>query len=316
MSSVRGLDYKGIPIWKRASQKKLRELPWEPCEWQKQMRQGQPLSDVLIIDGHAHLGEYANFFMNKPDAASMVEVMDRVGMQAAVVSANAAISSNVEFGNQMVLDAVRAFPGRILGYVVANPHEAEDMEITLNRYLDEPGMVGIKLHPELHDDYPMIGPRYEPMWKVAVERHVPVLFHTYFGGDTLEDIAHLAEKYPGVSLLVGHELQDKNLDAMAELANSFPNIYVDLSVPEIYGVTEFFYESLDDIHKLIFGTDFPWGNCHFRVGAVVYARIPEDVKRMVLGENMAKLLGITLDDLIKPQIQSHPSSIYGQNNIV
>ena len=293
MSSVRGLDYKGIPIWKRASQQKLRELPWEPCEWQKQMRQGQPLSDILIIDGHAHLGEYANFFMNKPDAASMVEVMDRIGMQAAVVSANAAISSNTEFGNRMVLDAVRAFPGRFLGYVVANPYEAEDMEATLNHYLDEPGMVAIKLHPELHDDYPMIGPRYEPMWQVAAERHVPVLFHTYFGGDTLEDIARLAEKYPEVPLLVGHELQDKNLEAMAELANSFPNIYVDLSVPEIYCVTEFFYEALDDIRKLIFGTDFPWGNCHFRVGAVVYARIPADAKRKVLGENMAELLGIT-----------------------
>jgi hypothetical protein len=181
------------------------------------------------------------------------------------------------------------------------------MEVTLNRYLDEPGMAAIKLHPELHDDYPMIGPRYEPMWKVAAERKVPVLFHTYFGGDTLEDIARLAEKYPQTPLLVGHELQDKNLEAMAELANCFPNIYVDLSVPEIYGVTEFFYEALDDIRKLIFGTDFPWGNCHFRVAAVIYARIPEDVKRKVMGENMAELLGISLDGLVKQSKLSLPA---------
>jgi predicted TIM-barrel fold metal-dependent hydrolase len=307
MSSVRGLDYKGVPIWQRASQKRLRELPWRPCKWQEQLRRGETLRDITIIDGHAHLGEYANFFMNRPDAATMVAVMDRIGMQAAVVSANAAISSNTDFGNQMVLKAVRAFPGRFLGYVVANPYEAEEMETTLNRYLDAPGMVAIKLHPELHDDYPMIGPRYEPMWKVAAERKVPVLFHTYFGGDTLEDIARLAEKYPQTPLLVGHELQDKNLEAMAELANSFPNIYVDLSVPEIYGVTEFFYEALDDIRKLIFGTDFPWGNCHFRVGAVIYARIPEEAKRKVLGENMAELLGISLDDLVNQSKRSLPA---------
>jgi predicted TIM-barrel fold metal-dependent hydrolase len=229
----------------------------------------------------------------------MVEVMDRIGMQAAVVSANAAISSNTEFGNQMVLRAVRDFPGRFLGYVVANPYEAETMEADLNRYLDEPGMLAIKLHPELHDDYPMLAPRYEPMWKVATERQVPVLFHTYFGGDTLEDIARLAEKYPRVPLLVGHQLQDKNMEAMAELANTYPNIYVDLSVPEIYGVVEFFYKALDDIGKLLFGTDFPWGNCHFRVGAVVYARIPEDAKRKVLGENMANVLGISTQWLVE-----------------
>ena len=184
------------------------------------------------------------------------------------------------------------------------------LDAAMNRYLDEPGMVAIKLHPELHDDYPLLGPRYEPMWAAASERHVPVLFHTYLGGDTLQDIAHLAENYPQVPLLVGHELQDKSLDAMAELANSFPNIFVDLSVPEIYGVTEFFYEALDDIHKLIFGTDFPWGNCHFRVGAVIYARIPEEAKRQVLGENMASLLGISLQGLVEQsrQVQSTNSA--------
>jgi len=298
MSSVRNLEYGGQPVWQRAAQSKLRNLPWQGSAWQQQLRAGEPLRDLIILDGHAHIGEYANFYMNEPGAGSMVAVMDRIGMQAAIVSANASISSNNDYGNQMVLQAVRAYPGRFLGYVVANPWETEEMEATLNHYLDQPGMVAIKLHPELHDDYPMRGPRYAPMWAVAAERRVPVLFHTYFGGDTLEDIADLAGKYPSVPLLVGHSLQDKSLDAMVELANSFPNVYVDLSVPEIFGITEFFYTALDDIEKLIFGTDFPWGNCHFRVGAVIYSRIPEQAKRKVLGENMASLLGISLESLV------------------
>jgi len=299
MSSGRRLDYKGLPIWQRASQRKLRDRPWEPCAWQEQLRRGEPLRDIIILDGHAHLGPWYGFFINQPDAGSLVEVMDRIGMQAAVVSANAALSSDPEYGNQMVLQAVRNYPGRILGYVVANPHYAEELEASLNRYLDEPGMVGIKLHPESHDDYPLLGPRYEPVWAVAAERRVPVLFHTYFGSDSPEDIAQLALKHPEVPLLVGHMLQDKSLEAMAELANTFPNVYVDLSVPETFGVTEFFVEALDDIRKLIFGTDFPWGNCHFRVGAVIYARIPEEAKRKILGENMAELLGISLESLVE-----------------
>jgi hypothetical protein len=298
MSSVRNLEYKGQPVWQRAAQSKLRNLPWKESAWQQQLRSGEPLRDLIILDGHAHIGEYANFYMNEPGAGSMAAVMDRIGMQAAIISANASISSNNDYGNQMVLQAVRAYPGRFLGYVVANPWETEEMEATLNHYLDQPGMVAIKLHPELHDDYPMRGPRYAPMWAVAAERRVPVLFHTYFGGDTLEDIADLAGKYSSVPLLVGHSLQDKSLDAMVELANSFPNVYVDLSVPEIFGITEFFYTALDDIGKLIFGTDFPWGNCHFRVGAVIYSRIPEHAKRKVLGENMACLLGIPLESLV------------------
>lgn len=298
MSSVRNLETTGQPIWQRARQSDLRRLPWQVSTWQQQLRAGEPLQEIIILDGHAHIGEYANFYMNTPDAAAMVAVMDRIGMHAAIISANASISSNNEYGNEMVLQALRAFPGRFLGYVVANPWETEAMERTLHHYLDQPGFVAIKIHPELHDDYPMRGPRYAPMWAVAAERRVPVLFHTYFGGDTLEDIASLATQHPSVPLLVGHALQDKSLDAMVELANSLPNIYIDLSVPEIYGLTEFFYSALDDIGKLIFGTDFPWGNCHFRVGAVIYARIPEEAKRKVLGENMASLLGISLESLV------------------
>lgn len=313
MSSVRNLEATGRPVWQRARQSGLRQLPWQASTWQQQLRAGEPLRDVIILDGHAHIGEYANFYMNMPDAASMVSVMDRIGMQAAIVSANASISSNNEYGNEMVLQAVRAFPGRILGYVVANPWETEDMERTLNHYLDQPGFVAIKIHPELHDDCPMRGPRYAPMWVVAAERRVPVLFHTYFGGDTLEDIANLAIQYPTVPLLVGHALQDKSLDAMVELANSLPNIYIDLSVPEIFGLTEFFYAALDDLGKLIFGTDFPWGNCHFRVGAVIYARIPEEAKRKVLGENMASLLGISLESLVAAS-QGGSSLPYGNGD--
>jgi len=292
MTVVRGLDYQAEPIWQRAHQHALRTRAWTPCAWQTQLRRGEPLRDLALIDAHAHLGAHGPFFMNQPDAASMVAVMDRIGMQTAIVTANPALRAEPEYGNQLVLQAVRDFPGRILGYVTANPHYAEDLEATLNRYLAEPGMVGIKLHPETHDDYPLLAPRYEPMWAVASARRTPVLFHTYFGGDRVEDIATLAAKYPSVPLLVGHALQDKSFEAMAELANTFPNVYVDLSVAEIFGVTEFFVETLDDIRQLIFGTDFPWGNCHFRVGAVVYARIAEEAKRKILGENAARLFGL------------------------
>jgi hypothetical protein len=35
------------------------------------------------------------------------------------------------------------------------------------------------------------------------------------------------------------------------------------------------------------------------VGAVVYARVSDDIKRKILGENMAELLGISLQSLVE-----------------
>ena len=294
MSSIRGFDYKGVPIWQRLADQDLRGRPWQPSTWMEQWRRGEPLKGLLILDGHAHLGEWPGFFINDGHAAGMVKVMDRIGMRAALISANAAMRSDQDYGNALTLQAIHDYPDRFYGYVVANPYYAEEMEAMLNYYLDQPGMVGIKLHPEVHDDYPLLGPRYAPVWKVASERRVPVLFHTYFGGDSLGDIAHLAEKYPAAPMLVGHMLQDKSLEAMAELANACPNVYVDLTVPEIFGVTEFFVAALDDIRKIIFGTDFPWGNCHFRVGALLCSRISDEQKRKILGENLVELLKLKL----------------------
>jgi len=294
MSSIRGVEYRGVPIWQRPQVQALRSRPWQPSAWMEAWRRGETLRDLLILDGHAHLGEWPGFFVNDGGAAGMVKIMDRIGMRAALIASNAAMRSDPEYGNQLTLRAMRDFPGRFYGYVVANPYYADDMEAMLNRYLDEPGMVGIKLHPEVHDDYPLLGPRYLPVWKTATERRVPVLFHTYFAGDTLGDIAHLAEKYPAVPLLVGHMLQDKSLEAMAELANTFPNVYVDLTLPETFGVTEFFVAALDDIRKIIFGTDFPWGNCHFRVGAVICARLTDEERRKILGQNLVELLRLEL----------------------
>ena len=120
---------------------------------------------------------------------------------------------------------------------------------------------------------------------------MPVLFHTG-EGDHLEDVAELARRCPDVSLLVGHAAQDISFEGMAELANTCPNVYVDMTVPESYNVVEFFVAALNDVRQLIWGTDFPWGNCHFRVGAVIYARLPDETKRRILGQNLLELLGL------------------------
>ena len=57
--------------------------------------------------------------------------------------------------NRLVLQAVQDFPGRMLGYVIANPHYTEEIESSLNYYLDQPGMVAIKVQtPKYLSSFP------------------------------------------------------------------------------------------------------------------------------------------------------------------
>ena len=53
-----------------------------PIDWLGLIRAGRPLNQagVRVIDAHAHLGRYFNFYIPRPDAATMVELMDRLGV--------------------------------------------------------------------------------------------------------------------------------------------------------------------------------------------------------------------------------------------
>jgi len=81
---------------------------------------GESLSDIGIVDVHGHLGRIG-FTIPDFTAASMVRVMDRLGVASTICSHMQCMSAEAERGNREVHDAMQAFPGRILGYVIVSP---------------------------------------------------------------------------------------------------------------------------------------------------------------------------------------------------
>jgi uncharacterized protein len=75
---------------------------------------GLPLTDVLVVDGHCHLGPHAGFFQPGNDAASLVRTMDRIGIDQACVFSTLAITTDMRGGNDLSLAAARQFPDRLL----------------------------------------------------------------------------------------------------------------------------------------------------------------------------------------------------------
>src|SRR5664280_3876318 len=88
-------------------------------------RQGLPLKE-LIIDAHGHLGAWMQFYIPHNDAAGIVEVMDRCGVNAIAISGMLSIGPDYKAGNQAVAEAADAFPGRFIGYVTINPNYPPD----------------------------------------------------------------------------------------------------------------------------------------------------------------------------------------------
>ena len=79
-----------------------------------------------------------------------------------------------------------------------------------------------------------------------------------------------------------------------ELYADCPNVYLDTaSSLTLAGNIEHFVEcGFED--RVVYGSDLPYAGQPYRFGQVVAARVADATMRKILGENMARLLGIEI----------------------
>lgn len=256
---------------------------------------GQPLTDLLVIDSHAHMGPWFNFHIPSCDAAGMVRTMDRLGVSACIASAHASIGPDFRLGNDTIARAIAAHPGRIYGYIGVNPnYPADEMREELRRCRAIPGFVGIKLHPDVHrvraDDE-----RYTPAWEFAAEQNLPVLSHAG-AGSAFNSPSHFdrpAEAHSQVAIILAHSASaQESMDAAVDLARKRANVHLDIcGSPLLIWALEQLVERLGS-ERILFGTDLPFIDPRPGLGRLAFARIAEEQKRDLLGRNAARIFGI------------------------
>jgi len=243
-----------------------------------------------IIDMHGHLGPFHAFFMPEAAPDAMVRGMDRCGMEHLVFSPHSALCGDIREGNAEMFDVVKRYPGRLYGYCTINPSFPQFIDGEMEKYLEQAGVVGIKIHPAMHacavtDD------RYTSTWQRAQAEKRLVLSHTWGagGGCGTSDMIKIAEKYPDVRLILGHSCYG-DWDHVLPFAAEFPNVYLDLTaVYHFYGLIERMCEKVGS-HKILFGTDYPWFDPMVTAGCIVYAHIGEDDMGNILYNNGRRLL--------------------------
>lgn len=254
--------------------------------------QSYPRDLPLVVDAHAHLGYFRNFHIPRADIDGIVEVMDRCGIDVTVLSAHAGISSDFVRGNDESIAAADRHPDRVLVYCVVNPNYPKAAEAELKRCFTHPAVRGIKLHPELHGDYPLDGPGYRAAWEYAAEHRLPVLSHSYFGGDSLGTFARMAGRYPEATVVVGHAGLDHGLEQVVRLTSEHPNIMVDLCGVLVQpGVADVLAERVG-ADRLLLGTDMPFVNGVAQLGTLLYSALDRDALAAVAGGNAARLFGL------------------------
>ncbi len=239
----------------------------------------------------------------------LVRIADRMGIERLCVYMGLTWSHDpspekLRQENDEVLRAIRAFPDRTFGFVYLNPKHLDasidgmrrrtrfDASLAeLERCVASGPMVGVKLWIAQRCS----APELDPIIRRAAELKAVIFQHTWFnatgnkpGESTPDDFAQLARRHPGTPLICGHTGGDweQGIRAIRDLKN----VYADLAGSEpVAGYTEMAVRELG-AERVLYGSDAGGRSFASQLAKVHGANLPAAVKKLILGENLRRLM--------------------------
>lgn len=258
------------------------------------LRAGHPL-EYGVVDIHAHAGSWSWEYKPGTELNALLQVMDRTGVdQVCVNSTEAVLGGDHLRANAEMAEELKQYGDRLIGFAVVNPH-FKDCSAYIDCCINELGFRGIKIHPRTHR-CAITDSKYRPVWEASEKYRVPILCHTGEGQAFSEpDQFHeVAPCYPKGIFIVGHTGETfAGMLQCIELARSHENIYLEISgwLFMNRGFLEFLVKRVD-VGRILFGSDYSWIDLRYALAMVLFSRLGEREKQMILSENSRKVLGL------------------------
>lgn len=278
---IAGDNLRQLLSWHRPHQSPAVELPPPADEFVAFGRSGERPADMTFWDNHGHLGGRASHY-HLPDCTTdgIVREMDRMGVEKVCAFSFAGVFSDEQHGNDVVADAVQQYPDRFVGFTLLNPHRGRDEMLAELERGAKLGLRGVKLIAH-YQGYPGEGPLIDVACQWAHEHRQIILNHSWGSPAQLE---RLVSRYSNACFFTGHATT-----AYAEIMKAHPNLYV-CSCP-LAGL-----RSCEDTvaaigaDRLMFGSDLQDLPIAWGLGPIVLARLTPQEKRLILGENLQRVL--------------------------
>ena len=207
-------------------------------------------------------------------------MMDAYGVDATCILAGGYWMTNgadYRMGNDFLLACVHLLPERLIPFAHFNPNDDQTgLLAELQRMVDE-NVRAIKLI-NAYQAYPGDGPNLMVLYEFA-QRHGMIVLNHYWSEDELRMIAN---RFPELVMIRAH-------GGASSLAREIPNVYDNIwSLWPMGRIEQGIQRYGPD--KVLFGSDAFMNDPAVGLGMVVYADVPDEHKRAVLGLNMARLL--------------------------
>lgn len=242
----------------------------------------------MIVDAHAHVGVTWPDEGVRCSVADAIAMMDRCDIARACTSTSRFLRGDLSLGNEVTAEAVRAYPDRLIGFVIASPRAVAQSLDQCDRYLSGAGFGGIKVHRS-HTSLEYNHPAYDAIYAKAAEYGVPVLAHTFSPGEVAQ-LLDAARQHPAVSFIVGHSGGYAWADCLDAIA-AVPNAYFDVCTScADAGRLEAFVAAAG-AERVLFGTDLPFLEPAHCLAQVLATDVSAEEQGLILGGNILRLLG-------------------------
>ncbi|MBU1670318.1 MAG: amidohydrolase family protein [Actinobacteria bacterium] len=268
-----------------------------------------------IIDTHAQLwteeairsmpaamrdGYIRIFGDNLPTLQDTIADMDAAGVsRSVVVAVDAETRWDYRVSNELVAETVARHPDRLIGFASVDPNKGEAAGRELRRAVESDGMRGLKLLPhlvELRANDPVMYPLYE----VALEVGVPVLFHMgtqFHTGTKLKycrpiDVDEVAVDFPDLKLIIAHFGWPWYEEALA-VSHRNVNVYFNIAGWAPKRIPRFVFEYMRGPvkQKALLGSDYPLVSRKRVVGELAEIDMPDDVREHLYSRNALEVIG-------------------------
>jgi uncharacterized protein len=257
-----------------------------------------------MIDVNAYLGHFAFRPLRHNTAGAVLRLMDKKGIERAVVSSASSITyRNSQAGNEELAAEVKAHRDRLIPFAVLNPAYAgwkDDLEICAGEF----GMKGLRLYPGWHN-YALRDHACLELVHAAAERGLPISIpirvedrrQRSWLADipdvSHEEIAALVQAVPQARFILVNG-SGYTGSALGRAGNTLPKNYwieISLLTAEIGNELARLLSVLGE-DRLLFGTGMPFQYADPAILKLDILDAPAPVKEKIRSANAARLLGI------------------------
>lgn len=249
----------------------------------------------MIWDLHCHLSGVRG---TTPEQrmSELLRYADRMGVERLVVYMGMSWSQDptpaeLRQQNDDVLQAISHWHDRAFGFVYLSAKHVEASLSELERCVTNGPMVGVKLWVAKKCDDAQI----DPIIRRATELNAVIFQHTWIktdgnlpGESTPMELAEMAKRHPKAKLICGHTGGDWEQGIRAIRAQKHVPIGIGGSDPTA-GFVEMAVRELGP-ERVIYGSDIGGRSFSSQLAKVQGANISERAKRLILGENLKRML--------------------------